>query len=253
MYTIGELAKLSGVTNRTLRYYDKIGLLKPLATSDAGYRIYGQDELDLLQQILFYREMSLPLEEIKDLIYSADFDAKDALTSHLHYLSKERQRIDRLIGLVERTIQNQEGVIHMTDQEKFEAFKKDFVSKNEQEFGEEIREKYGEATIDAANERVLNTSQVEWDSIEALNSHLNEKLAEATKENQPESALAQEVCDLHKQWLSFYLPEGQYSSEMHRNLVEMYVADERFKSYYDAIEPGAAVFLHAAMQYYLDK
>lgn len=89
-YTIGQLAELAGVSTRTLRYYDRIGLLKPLYVDDSGYRWYGERELDLLQQILFYRERGFALAQISDLLYSENFDLVRALEDHLMDLERRQ-------------------------------------------------------------------------------------------------------------------------------------------------------------------
>lgn len=81
-YTINNLSKLAGVSTRTLRYYDEIGLLKPKRISTSGYRIYGEDEVNLLQQILFYKELDLSLEKIRSIVNSEDFDCVAALYEH---------------------------------------------------------------------------------------------------------------------------------------------------------------------------
>lgn len=253
MYTIGELADLAGVTRKTLRHYDKIGLLQPQSLSEAGYRLYGQEEVDLLQQILFYREMDLSLADIRALVQAPDYQVTEALNEHLAYLSQERRRIDRLIETVQTTIKAQRGEVEMLNEEKFEAFKRDVVDQNEANYGEEIRKKYGNDQVDATNQKLLDANQAEWSSIEALNDQLNQKLAEATKIGDIESELAKEVVDLHRQWLTFYWPEGKYTEEMHLNMVDMYVEDERFKAYYENIAPGAATFLQKAVHDCLEK
>src|SRR5699024_9466037 len=138
-YTISKLAKLSGVSTRTLRYYDELGLLEPKRISSSNYRIYGQNELELLHQILFYRELELPLEKIKEIIQSDSFDVETALNGHLIKLNQKRNRLDQLIETVEKSIQETRGEITMTDKEKFEAFKKEKIAENEEKFGKEIR------------------------------------------------------------------------------------------------------------------
>ena len=104
-YTVSQLARLSGVSARTLRYYDQIDLLKPNRINSSGYRIYGQAEIDLLQQILFYRELELPLDDIKKILLADDFDMKVALRSHLVHLTNQRKRLDNLILTVEKSLQ----------------------------------------------------------------------------------------------------------------------------------------------------
>jgi DNA-binding transcriptional MerR regulator len=248
MYTIGELADLAGVTRKTLRHYDKIGLLQPQSLSEAGYRLYGQEEVDLLQQILFYREMDLSLADIRALVQAPDYQVTEALNEHLAYLSQERRRIDRLIETVQTTIKAQRGEIIMLNEEKFEAFKQSLVDENEATYGEEVRKKYGDDQVDAANDRLLAVDQESWTSIEELTAILHEKLAQATVIGDVRSSLAKEVFELHKEWLTFYWPEGQYSKEMHMNMVDMYMSDERFKEYYEKIAPGATAFLQAAVK-----
>ena len=248
MYTIGELADLAGVTRKNLRHYDKIGLLEPQTLSEAGYRLYGEREVDLLQQILFFREMDLPLAEIREIVQAPTYVVTESLSDHLAYLSQERRRIDRLIETVRTTIKAQRGEIIMLNEEKFEAFKQSLIGENEATYGEEVRKKYGDDQVDAANDRLLAVDQESWTSIEELTAILHEKLAQATVIGDVRSSLAKEVFELHKEWLTFYWPEGQYSKEMHMNMVDMYMSDERFKEYYEKIAPGATAFLQAAVK-----
>lgn len=249
-YTVSKLARLSGVSARTLRYYDEIGLLAPKRVTAAGYRVYGQNEVDLLQQILFYRELELSLDEIKQVIYSEKFDIESALQSHLLQLTRQKQRLEGLILTVEASIQATKGEKMMTDTEKFVAFKQKLIKTNEEQYGEEIRQKYGEETVAASNAKMENMSQEQWQTFEALGQEINEKLALATQSGDFSSELAQEVCDLHRQWLMLAWPKGHYNPQMHHNLSLMYVHDERFKAYYEAIQPGAAEFLYQAIKMY---
>lgn len=122
-YTVQKLAKLAGISSRTLRYYDEIGLLKPTRINSSGYRIYGQKEIDMLQQILFYRELGMDLDNIKAIITSASFDEINALTEHRKKLLKKREQLDLLIANVNKTLAFKKGRIIMNDKEKFEGFK----------------------------------------------------------------------------------------------------------------------------------
>ena len=141
-YTINKLAKLAGISTRTLRYYDELGLLSPARVSSNGYRIYGQKEIDRLQQILFYRELGVSLEEIRNILASKDFDGLTALESHLSALLARREQLDLLVANVRKTIKTMKGEIKMSDQEKFEGFLQKLVDDNEQQYGEEIRQKF---------------------------------------------------------------------------------------------------------------
>ena len=251
-YTVSQLARLSGVSARTLRYYDQIDLLKPNRINSSGYRIYGQAEIDLLQQILFYRELELPLDDIKKILQADDFDMKVALRSHLVHLTNQRKRLDNLILTVEKSLQEKEGGHKMSEKEKFEAFKQTMIEGNEKRYGDEMREKHGDDVISKSNEKLQSMSRDDWNNHEELTAELNRKLAEATKQGDPTSQLAQEVAALHKIWLSFSWPDGLYDVENHLQLSKMYIEDARFKAYYDKIEPGSAEFLHATLKKYLN-
>lgn len=252
-YTVSKFAQLSGVSARTLRYYDEIELLKPKRINSSGYRIYGREEVDLLQQILFYRELDFQLDEIKELIHSETFDINEALDQHLVHLIRQRNRLDRLIETVEKTIQVEKGECEMTDKEKFEAFKQEAIDKNEKQYGDEVRQKYGEDTYQKSKDKLKNITQDQWDSHQALTVELNEKLAKATELGDPESELAQEVAALHKEWLIFSWPDGYYDADKHLGLSLMYVEDPRFNAYYEKVAPGAAEFLHEALKVYLGR
>lgn len=249
-YTVNKLAKMSGISTRTLHYYDEIGLLSPERISSNGYRIYGHLQVDLLQQILFFRELGMSLEEIKEIIYSKTFDQTLALENHLSALYRKKEQIDLLIQNVSKTIRAVKGEITMGDKEKFEGFKQKLVEENEQKYGEEIRQKYGDKVVEASNAKVKNMTQEQYAKVEQLSKEVNETLKEACLLGDPASELAQKACDLHKQWLCYFWPEGMYSKEAHKGLATMYCEDERFKAYYDAITPGCAEFLREAIDIY---
>ena len=135
-YAINKLAKLAGVSSRTLRYYEEIGLLSPLRVSSNGYRVYGSNEVDRLQQILFYRELGVPLQEIRSSLAAKDFDGLSALRRHMSALLARREQLDALIANVDKTIKAMKGEGSMRDGEKFEGFVQKMVDENEQRYGE---------------------------------------------------------------------------------------------------------------------
>lgn len=251
-YTVSKLARLSGVSARTLRYYDEIGLLEPKRVNSSGYRIYGQVEVNLLQQILFYRELEMSLEDIKEIVHSKTFDVETALYEHLAHLNQKRTRLDELIETVQKSIRENKGEIKMSNQEKFDAFKKDLIEKNEEQYGEEIREKYGEDVVDQSNKKMYGMSEEDYAAFEVLTKELNEKLEKATALGDPESDSGQEVAKLHQDWIKTAWPEGHYTKEAHYNLSLMYIQDDRFKAYYEEVAPGAAEYLNEALKIYLD-
>ncbi|AEG59701.1 MerR family transcriptional regulator [Desulforamulus ruminis] len=247
-YTVNKLAKLAGVSTRTLRYYDELGLLSPARISSNGYRIYGQKEIDRLQQILFYRELGVPLEEIRNILASKDFNGLSALESHLSALLARRKQLDLLIANVEKTVKAMKGEIVMSDQEKFEGFLQKLVDDNEQQYGKEVRAKYGDESVNRSNAKVLNMSKEQYVELEKLTAELNETLKAAFEQGDPTGELAQKTCELHKKWLCFYWDD--YSKEAHIGVTQMYVDDPRFTAYYDKIAPGCAAFLRDAVAIY---
>lgn len=247
-YTVQKLGKLAGVSTRTLRYYDEIGILKPARINSSGYRIYGQAEVDRLQQILFYRELEVSLESIKEIITDPGFDSTNALREHRQKLLAKREQLDLLIANIEKTIAGSEGRITMTDREKFEGFKQKMIDDNEKKYGKEIREKYGDEQVEASNKRFENMTKEEYDAFEALGNQVLDTLKKAFATGDPAGRLAQETADLHRQWLSYAW--GTYSKEAHAGVARMYVDDERFTAYYDKEQPGAAKFLRDAVLIY---
>lgn len=247
-YNINELAKLAGLSTRTLRYYDIIGLLSPHRNHDNGYRVYTSAEADRLQQILFYRELGMPLEEIKAVLTSDGYDRLTALQGHLASLNSKKAQIELLIATAQKTIVAAKGEITMNDQEKFEGFKQKIVSENETKYGKEVRKKFGDESMDASNAHILSWTQAQYDHAQALSDELNACLKAAFEQGDPAGELAQKTCALHKQWLCLYWKD--YSKQTHLGLAQAYVDDPRFKAYYDAIAPGCAQFLHDALAIY---
>ncbi|TYO97195.1 MerR family transcriptional regulator [Desulfallas thermosapovorans] len=247
-YTVQKMAKLAGVTTRTLRYYDEIGILKPARINSSGYRIYGQAEVDRLQQILFYRELGVSLENIKDIVTAPDFNKVKALREHREKLIKKKEQLEVLIANVDKTIAQAEGRIIMTDKEKFEGFKQKMIEDNEKKYGQEIRSKYGHEQVDRSYQKFRSMTREQYAELEKLGTRVLETLKEAYATGDPASELAQKAADLHRRWLSFYW--DSYTKEAHAGVVQMYVDDERFKAYYDKQQPGAAAFLRDAVFIY---
>lgn len=247
-YTINKLSELAGISTRTLRYYDEIGLLSPKRISSNDYRIYEQNDVDLLQQILFFRELGMSLDEIKKIIWSEDYDGMLALQGHLLELKAKREQIELLIANVEKTIATAKGEITMSNKEKFEGLKKNLLAENEKVYGKEIREKYGADVIDASNAKLMGLTARQYERSQALSRQINESLKSAFEQGDPASEFAQKVCELHKEWLGYFWK--QYSKEAHLGLAQIYVDDPRFRKYYDDIAVGCAAFLANALKIY---
>lgn len=247
-YTVQKLGHMAGVSTRTLRYYDQIDLLKPTRINASGYRIYDQSEVDRLQQILFYRELGVGLDRIKEIITSPSFDGTHALREHRVKLLERRAQLDQLIANVDTTLAQTEGRITMTNQEKFEGFKQNLIDSNEKKVGKEIRARYGDEIIDSSNLKIQGLTETQYDDVQQLEIAVHDALAKAMITGDPASELAQHAVDLHRQWLSYYW--SQYSKEAHAGVAQLYVADERFTAYYDEKQPGAAAFLREAILIY---
>ncbi|MGM9903211.1 MerR family transcriptional regulator [Enterococcus hirae] len=245
-YTIKKIAQLSGVSTRTLRFYDEIDLLKPNRTNSAGYRIYGSQEIDRLQHILFYRSLGFPLNQIRELLDDPNFDQQRALMEHQKMLVEKRAQIDALLTTVQQTLAQYEGGEKMTDQEKFEGFKKQKIVENEETYGQEIRQKYGEAAVNDSMKKWQNMSQETYEEMNAteqlLLSDLTAYLADPSNQE-----LAEKIFQTHKKWLSYSW--SNYQAQAHKGLGTLYVSDARFTDYYDSRSgKGATVALNKIIQ-----
>ena len=237
-YTIKQLAEIAGVSSRTLRYYDEINLLKPLEINSSGYRIYGENEVDLLQQIMFYKSIDMKLEDIKESVLNPKFNIEKALLEHYKKLLEKKEYMEKLILAVEKTIAYNKGEVIMSDKEKFESFKQEKISENEKVYGEEIREKYGDKIVDETNKKFSHLTKEEFEEMNEVESEMLKALKVVYENKNLDSQEAKLVFENHKKWLSYNM---KYKSEVHKNLAQMYVLDERFASYYNDKVEGEVV------------
>lgn len=250
-YIVQSLAALSGVSRRTLRYYDQIGLLKPARVAENGYRIYGKEQVERLQQILLYRALGMKLEEIQAVLSAPDFDACRALEEHLCRLEEKKQQIEKQIQSVRKTLSAKKGDYIMKDAERFEGFKEEMIRENEAKYGSEIRQKYGEEAVDASIFKVRGMSEERWQAAEALRTKAEALFGEAMREGDPKSETARQACAVHGEWIRLFWKDGTYLKAAHAALGEMYAADPRFRAYYEKqIGEGAAEFLRDALAVY---
>ncbi|MFS0785815.1 MerR family transcriptional regulator [Shouchella sp. 1P09AA] len=244
-YTVQQLANLAGVSSRTLRYYDQIGLLKPGRTSSSGYRLYGQREVDCLQHILFYRELDIGLEQIKTLLQDANMNDEDMLVQHRASLKKKRDRLDHLIETLDQTLAAKQGGSKMTNEDKFSAFKQQRVHDNERMYGTEIRHQYGDQIVDEANRKQLQLTEDQYSMMQKIEEDLKKQLQEASVASVITQDHQERIANLHKQWLQYSWPT--YSPQAHVGLAQLYIEDERFKSYYDQSAKNGAQLLRDAV------
>lgn len=251
-YSIREIAELTGVSSRTLRYYDSIGLLRPARVNEAGYRFYGRQELLLLQQILFYRERGFALETISQILYQKDFDISAALEEHLRELQRRRRELSNMIETVQKTIAERNGGQAMQDKERFEAFKRRIAAENQAAYGREARMAYGDAQVDAAASRLLEMTQADYERFQNLKDDIQKALEAAVLNGEkPESEAGRQIALLHQQWLG--MSWAEYTENAHRNIAQLYVLDGRFRAYYDRNVTGCAEFLRNAVLHWIEK
>lgn len=248
-YTIKKLASLAGISTRTLRYYDQIGLLKPQKVNENNYRIYDEKNVNKLQQIMFYRALGMPLKTIKQIMEDPDFSQLTALKKQREMLQAKQTEINNLLTNIDQTIQNYQGGPKMTDEEKFQAFKTQQLADNEAKYGSEIRAKYGEAVVKQSNQKFTEMTPDDFQKMQQTEAKLISDLIELKKHPNLDSNLAKEVYQLHKRWLEFSWTK--YTVSAHRGLVDMYLADKRFSDYYDdkAQTPVAKLLREVVYQY----
>ncbi|MBD2870260.1 MerR family transcriptional regulator [Paenibacillus arenilitoris] len=241
---VKEVADLVGISVRTLHHYDEIGLLKPGGQTDAGYRLYSDDNLQMLQQILFFRELGFPLKKIKEIVDNPSFDHEEALEMHRRMLLDKRSQLDRMIQTIELTIRHAKGEIHMTNKQKFEGF--DFSSNP---YEREARERWGDEAVDRSNAKLGKLSAQEQAEMAEEMNGIYRKLASLRHES-PASDEAQAAI---KEWYDFLNRMGSYSLEAFRGLGQMYVDDGRFTKNIDQFGEGLAKFMQGAMAEYADR
>lgn len=241
---ISEVAKMSGVTVRTLHYYDEIELLKPSETTEAGYRMYSSEDLERLQQILFFRELDFPLNEIKKIMINPNYDKIEALNKHKELLIEKRKRIDGLITLIDKTIKGDNNM-------SFKEFDNSKIEENKRKYAEEVKNRWG--NTDAYKEYEKKTSSYDGNSWNEINEGMVEILKEFAdnREEDPNSDIIQSLVE---KWQS-YITSNFYNctKEILSCLGLMYIGDERFKENIDKYGEGTAEFMAKAIEIYCAK
>jgi DNA-binding transcriptional MerR regulator len=234
---------LAGVTPRTLHHYDEIGLLKPTRVGENGYRYYGDESLLRLQQILFYRELGIPLEDIKKIMGRRDFDVLGALRSHREALQKQAARLNRLINTVDNTINHLKGNNTMSNKAYFEGFSE----KEQEKYALEAEQLYDPETVRESNRKWKSYSAAKKESIMAEGKAIYMDMIAAM----PNGADSPEVQKLVERWRKhmdyFWTPK----LDQLLALVNGYNDDPRFKANFDKIHPQLAEFFREAVKVYV--
>ncbi len=249
-YTVNQLAKLSGVSIRTLRFYDEIGLLKPAYYGANGYRYYEEKELLLLQQILFYRELGIDLKKIGAILGSSDFNIAAALHMHRKTLKKQEEKIKRLIRTIDNTLEHLKGVKKMAAKDIYAGF-----TKEEQEAYEKQLIEYGgdqmKEVIAQSKTTTDKWTKQDWADMQKEAHALHEKVSKLMEEGKsPSSPEVQKLIAVHYLWINkFWKP----TQETYKGLAQLYLDMPQFKKWFDKFRSDLLPFFAEAMKVYADR
>ncbi len=244
-YTVSRLAEMAGITVRTLHHYDELGLLKPSARTAAGYRLYGEQDLLRLQQILFFRELDFPLEQIKAILEYPNFDQVAALQRHREMLTLERERLSRLLTTIEKTIARiTEDNMGISDEELWEGFSQEQIER----YKRESRESYGVEVVEESERRAKGMSKGQWQAVKDEGDAVTRGLA-VLMDRPVDDPEVQALIGRHYKWVcTFWTPDA----EAYKGLGQLYTDNPEFTANYDKYRVGLAGFLRRAMTYYAE-
>ncbi|NLG25020.1 MAG: MerR family transcriptional regulator [Clostridiales bacterium] len=240
--TIGEVSALCGISIRALRFYDEIGLLKPSGVSAGGYRLYDERAIGRLQQILLFRELQIPLKQIRDILARPDYDSAEALRRQRALLTLRRDRLDRLIGLVDDIMEGEGNM-------DFHAFDDAAIEKAKREYAEEARQRWGDTeAYRQSAERTASYGPADWAAIQTEADGIYRRFVQAM----PEGPDSEQARGLAAEWQA-HITARYYecTDEILSGLAEMYVDDQRFTKNIDRYAEGLARFMRDAIRSHL--
>jgi DNA-binding transcriptional MerR regulator len=242
-HPVGTVARLAGVTVRTLHHYDEIGLLSPSGRTGAGYRRYNDADLERLQLIRYYRELGFPLEEIATILDDPRSDPAAHLRRQHELLTSRIRRLQEMVTAIEFAMEARRVGINLTPEERFEVFgdhdPERYAAEAEQRWG-------GSATYQESARRTQRYTKEDWLRNKTENREWGERLAALMEAGVPaDSAEAMALAEEHRQLITRWFYECTY--EIHCGLADMYVADPRFTAYFERIRPGTAAYLSEAI------
>jgi MerR family transcriptional regulator, thiopeptide resistance regulator len=245
-FTVSQVARLSLVSVRTLHHYDEIGLLRPSGRSEAGYRLYDQRDLERLQQILFFRELEFPLEEIGRIVDDPGFDIPAALRMQRQMLSEKSVRLQALVEAIDAAIERHEKGAAAMDQERdIFAHWREF---KQEEYQEEVEQRWGDTeSYRESKRRTARYTKEDWAKLQAEAESIYRKVAALMDAGSaPTSTESMDAAEEHRQHISrWFYP---CPPAMHRGLGELYVNDPRFTANIDRVRGGLSQFLCAAFR-----
>lgn len=237
---VKEVAELVGASVRTLHHYDQIGLLTPKETTYSGYRLYSEEDLEKLQQVLFFRELDFSLKEIKTIINSPSFNQQEALILQRKMLIEKRNRVDKMIETIDKTIRHTMGEIKMSNEERFEG-----INFRLNQYEQEARTRWGDQPVDEISAKLRDMAIDEQQDLSQNRDVIFNKLVQL-RNYSPNS---QEVQKTIKEWYDFLNKNfGKYSLDAFQGLGQLYIKDERFTQNIDQYSEELAKFMSEAMK-----
>lgn len=241
MKTVKQVADLTGLSVRTLHHYDTISLFKPSKYSESGYRLYSDEDLKILQQILFFKELDFPLKEIESIIKNPNFNREKALLNHKNLLTLKRNRLNKLIRLVDKTLKGDDSM-------SFSEFDESEIEKLQKEYADEAKEMYGNNDkYKTFQEKTKNYSKSDWAYLYEKIEVIFKKFASVMDKGET----SEKAQNLVKEWKNF-ISENLYNcdSETLLGLSKLYIDDKRFTKNIDKHKDGLADFISKSIQIY---
>ncbi len=247
-YSAKGLSELAGVSVRTLHHYDKIGLLKPAIRTKAKYRLYGENELLKLQQILFFKELDFTLKEIVDILDKPDFDLIKVLESHKRALVLKQKRISIMLNTIEKTVLNLKGKKMITNKELYEGFSTENVTK----IRDEAIEKYGEEKVLKSEAFLKKLSSEQIEQLKNEQKEIFKNLFDLSGKEPESEEVQMEIARHYRNTRKFWGTDGSSDSqwEEYKGLGELYISDERFTVINGNAQPEFARFLAKAIAHF---
>lgn len=247
-WTVGQVADLFGVTVRTLHHYDEIGLLVPSERSRAGYRLYTGGDLTRLQQVVVYRRLELPLDEIATLLEGGE-DAADHLRRQRDTVMQRLGELTELVAAIDRALEREMSEQPATTEDLKELFGDGF----EDEYQQEAQERWGETDAwKQSQSRTKHYTKADWAQVKAEADAINAAFVAAQSSGEPAtSGPAMDAAEQHR----LHIHDRFYDLDhtFHRGLADMYVADPRFTKTYEDLAPGLAAYVHDAIHANADR
>ena len=245
VYTVRKLAKLAGVSVRTLHYYDELGILKPDSRGANGYRQYGEEAIGRLQQIMFFRELDFSLEQIGEILSRPDFDTLEALQSHRVLLSKRAERINELLATVDKTIRNIKGEGSMEIKDYYQGFSEEQIEK----YRKEVRERWGDKALKDSEARVMKMDKTQFGALQAEGGKIFQIISDNMSKGY-DSVVVQAQVAKWQAWLERF---HHYSDEALLGLGRSYSEHPDFIKFFEKYNKDLPAFLTKAIEYYCEQ